>query len=526
MNKIKEFFKSLVEKWKALSRGKKVSIILLISGIIAGIIILTTYLDKASYDTLYSNLEPQESARIIEKLKSENIKYRVQNNSVLVPKDKAAELRMEMALETSNQSKGYEIFDQSKFGVTDTEAKIMYQRALEGELGRTIKTMDEVDDVRVHLVLPDESVFARETEKATASVIIKPKGIKTLNPEQVKAIVALVSGSVKDLPRGNVQVLDTLGTLLSEDIFDQTQGGTVSTTKQQEYERQFEERLQKDVKQMLENVFGTGKVAIKVNSDLNFDSKQVTTIEYDKDDVVQRSRKITQDEAKDSQGGSSSSTGIDSQFGDSSYPFSSENGNTSTSKKTEEVINNEIGQTQENVIKAPGEVTRMTVSVIIDSSPDKVGVMEKDEIKNIVAAATGYDENRGDSISISAMPFNTEKQDLAKKAMEEMAKKEQREKTVRLISIIAAAVLLGGLVLFGIIKLLKKKKKDAPENPSLDVLVGDNIEIPKQNIAYEPVLTDDEDSMTIEKEIQNYANKKPDQVVEVIRTWLSEEESR
>jgi flagellar M-ring protein FliF len=528
MNKIMEFVKSIGEKWKSYSTTKKVSFILILVGIIFSTIFLVAYLDKASYDTLYSNLDPEVSAQVIEKLKTDGISYRVEGDSILVPKDMVAELRMSNAADMQSVKTGFEIFDQGKFGVTDTEAQIMYQRALEGELARSIESLDEVDSARVHLVLPDESVFARETQDATASVIIKEKGLSTLSPEQVKAIIALVSGSVESLPQKNVQVLDSNANLLSENIFDDTSSsGTVSATKQQEFERQFEDQLQVDVKGMLEEVFGQGNIAVKVNSDLNFDSKQTTTIKYDKDNVVQRSLKTITEKSSDTTGtGGADSTGTDPQFDTTEYPVADQNGGVSTYEKNDETVNNEIGQVEDITIKAPGEVTRMTVSVVIDGSLNDT---EKNEIKNIVATAVGYDQTRGDSINISALPFNTDKQDKVDAelaAMEAQAKKEERTKLYTRIGIGAGALILMIVLLSIISKNKKKNAKPDDINQGLDVVVGDTI-IPKQPNVYENVLDDqDTGDMSLEKELQSYATKKPEQVAEVIRTWLSDDESR
>lgn len=528
MNRLLEFAKSLGEKWKALSIYKKISFVLLFIGIIVSSIFLASYLDKASFGTLYSNLDSDVSAKVIEKLKADGISYRVEGDSILVPKEMVAELRMSNAAEMQSLNKGFEIFDEGKFGVTDTEAKIMYQRALEGELARSIESLDEVERARVHLVLPDESVFARETENATASVIIKQKGLRTISEEQVKAIVALVSGSVKNLPQKNVQVLDSNANLLSENIFDDTSiSGTVSATRQQEFERNFEDRLQTDVKGMLEEVFGQGNIAVKVNSDLNFDSKQTTTIAYDKDNVVQRSIKtITEKSSDTTGGGNGGSTGTDPQFETPEYPVSGDAGGTSTYEKNDETVNNEIGQVEDITIKAPGEVTRMTVSVVIDGTLNDT---EKKEIRNIVATAVGFNEERGDSINISALPFNTEKDDLIAKELAEIEAQEAREAKTRLYTKIGIAA--GGLILlFVILSIFRRKKRKSSKADSItegiDVLIDENV-IPKQPISYEPVLDENEDTdMSLEKELKSYASKKPDQVVEVIRTWLSDEEAR
>lgn len=529
MNKIMEFLKSIGDRWKAFSIYKKISFILLFVGIILSTIFLMAYIKKASYATLYTNLDPDVSAKVIEKLKKDGVDYKVEGDSILVPKNMAAELRMSNAADMQSLNTGFEIFDESKFGVTDSETKIMYQRALEGELARSIESLEEVDRARVHLVMPDESVFARETQEATASVIIKEKPLSTLSEEQVKAIIALVSGSVKNLPKKNVQVLDSNAKLLSENIFDDTSSsGTVSATKQQEFERQFEEKLQKDVKSMLEEVFGEGNIAVKVNSDLNFDSKKTTTIKYDKDNVVQRSLKTITEKSSDSTGtGTSGSTGTDPNVNDTTtYPATDQTGGTSTYDKTDTTVNNEIGQVEDVTVKAPGEVTRMTVSVVIDGSLNDT---EKNEIRNIVATAVGFNEERGDSINISALPFNTDKQDKIDKelaAMEAADKKAERAKLYTRIGIGAGSLILLIALLIIISKKKKKKSADTEIPQGIDVVIGDNV-IPKQPVAYEPVLgEDDSTDMSLEKELQNYANKKPDQVVEVIKTWLSDDESR
>lgn len=536
MNKILDFLKSLGAKWKAFSIIKKTSIILLLVGIIISTIFLMSYINKASYATLYTNLDPDVSAKVIEKLKTDGVAYKVEGDSILVPKDKVAELRMSNAADMQSLSTGFEIFDQGKFGVTDTEAKIMYQRALEGELARSIESLEEVDRARVHLVLPDESVFVKETQEATASVVIKEKVLAKLNPDQVKAIIALVSGSVKNLPQKNVQVLDSNANLLSENIFDDTSStGTASATKQQDFVKQFEGKLQNDVKGMLEEVFGQGHVAVKVNSDLNFDSKKITTIKYDKNDVVQRSLKTITEKSSGTGGTTgTASTGTDPNVNTTSvYPATNQTGGTSTYDKNDTTVNNEIGQVEDVTIKAPGEVTRMTVSVIIDGNLNDT---EKNDIKNIVATAVGFDQTRGDSINISALPFNTDKQDKINAelaAMDTQTKKEAQTKLYTQIGVGAGALLLL-IALFAIVSKKKKKNaiidevpQDIDEVPQgIDVVIDDNI-IPKQPIAYENVLDEAESGdMSLEKELQSYATKKPDQVAEVIKTWLSDDESR
>lgn len=521
MNKFLNFFKSLTGKWNGLSKIKKITVIIMSAGIILSLILSLVFMNRVKYANLFTSLDPQDSARIYEKLKEDKVPVKVEGNSILVPEDRVDELRMSVISDgfMPSSGKGFELFDQSKFGVTDSEAKIMYQRALEGELSRTIESFSEVEKARVHLVMPEDSVFARETEKARASVTLKLKSMNTLAPEKVKSIVALVSGSVKNLPRENVEVIDNNMNLLSDNLFnDLTPGGTTSANKQRETEKQFENELQNDLNKMLASVFGKDKIAVKVNADLDFDSKQITTIKYDKDSILRSTHKVKEN-AKDSLGASGGNGLTGDEYSNTSP---NTNGQSSDSSREEETTNYEVGQTEEKTVKAPGEVRRMTVSVIIDGN---LSPLEKESIKNIVASATGYSDDRGDQINIESLPFNTEAKDNAKKELEAINKQEQMKEKFKIYSIAGAAALL--IIITSLLLYRRSKnKKNKEENiqvAGLDMVVGDTI-IPKQSVSYEPVLTDDDDMMNIEKEIRGYASKKPEQVAEVIKTWISDDE--
>ncbi|CDF58021.1 flagellar basal-body MS-ring/collar protein FliF [Thermobrachium celere] len=519
MNKLLNIFKSVGDKWGNLSKSKKVSIIVLLTGIILSSIIIGIYLNRVEYDVLFSNLEPQDSAKIIEKLKEDKIQYKIDGNSILVPKDKVEEIRLSIFSDTNLPSsiKGFELFDNNKFGVTDTEAKIMYQRALEGELARTIQGFEEIEKARVHLVLPEESVFTRDEEKARASVTIKLKGNTKLTQEQVKAIISLVSSSVKNLPKENVEVVDNNMNLLSENIFESEQNGILTSNKQHEFKKQFEMDLQNDVKNMLEKVFGKDKVTVKINADLDFDSRQITTLKYDKDSIIRSQQKI-KETSNDTNSQGSGSSPIDNNMSNTIQG----NNQSSTSSREEEITNYEIGQTEEKIIKAPGEIKRLSVSVVIDGNLNE---LEKQSIKNIVVAATGLSEERGDVINIESITFNDEFKKKIQADLEEMKKQEELIKKRKMYIMIGEAV-AGLIVLFIIYLALRKKRKiedlQIEQQNNIDVLIGDVLQ--KQPIAYEPVLEDMEQNMNLEKEIRNYASTKPEQVVELIKTWLAEDE--
>ena len=526
MDKIPDLFKKAKDSWKNLSKAKKITIILISSVLILTLIILSFTYRKTAYTTLFSNLAPEDSAKVAQKLDDDKVKYKVEGDTILVPKDKVDKLRLSILSSDviPPSHKGFELFDNTnKFGVTDTEAKVMYQRALSGELAKTIESIDGIEHATVNLVMPDDSVFATEKENASASILVKLKNGASLNPDQVKAIIALVSRGVKNLPKENVEIIDQNGNLLSEDVNDNSQaGGTVSSGKQLQQEKEFETRLQNDTKAMLEKIFGKDKVAVKVNANLDFNSRQTTTIKYDPKKVERSVQKSTESTKDASGAGNASSSPIDDNMSTPSQDNTNQNSETT---HTEDTTNYEIPETKETVIAAPGEVKRMTVSVVIDGALNE---NEKDSIKNIVASATGFDEKRGDNINIESMLFNDEEQkNREKQAKDQLAAEEalQKRKMYAEYGAIGAAA---ALTLILILSSRKKKKEqedmialEEPAATAIDTVVGN--EPQKPEVEYKPVL-EEEEPMDIEKEIKNYAERKPDQVVELIKTWLAEDE--
>lgn len=531
MGKFLEFFKNKFEKWKAWSKIKKIVSIGVIALLVSAIAIGIVYATKTEYATLFSNLELADSNKVVEKLKADKVPYKIEGNSILVPKQNVDELRMSTLSDgTVSSTKGFELFDQSTFGMTDKEAAVKYQRALQGELEKTISSFEEVEKARVHLVLPEETVFSKETENGRASITLTLRGAETLSPEQVKSIVALVSGSVGNLPKENIEVMDSKMNLLTENLYDETGTGTLSALKQHDAEQAFEKKLKTELTKSLESMFGLNKVKVNVNADLNFDSKQRTSITYDKENVVARSIKDSKENIRDANGNNAGTPGVDTNAG-VNYPAGGNGTGASTSEKTDNVTNNEIGQVEEKVIEAPGEVKRLTTSVMIDGNLSEA---EKASVRNMVAAAIGVDTvNRRDVINVDSMTFD----EAGKKALEEenaaLERAEANKNLIMTIALIAiAAILLVGSIVA--IILWRRKKKESEEElymaaeeegtgTNLDMADG---EAPVGPAEYSPVLDENEDDykMNLEKEIRSYAAKKPEQVVEIIKTWLSEDE--
>jgi flagellar M-ring protein FliF len=198
MGALQNIFNKWAQGWKSISSSRKIAIIVLVSGIATALIFFITVLTKPKYEPLFTNMSTEDMAKVVEKLKQDKVSYKPDGTTLLVPRDKVEELRLSVASSgiMPSDGKGFELFDQSTLGMTDTDMRIMYQRALEGELQRTIKAFGEIEYARVHLVIPESSVFVRDKQLATASITLKLKNGIKLSPDQVRTIVALVSGSV------------------------------------------------------------------------------------------------------------------------------------------------------------------------------------------------------------------------------------------------------------------------------------------------------------------------------------------
>ncbi|MFL0269652.1 flagellar basal-body MS-ring/collar protein FliF [Candidatus Clostridium radicumherbarum] len=528
MGKLSEIAKNLIGKFKDLSKLKKIALgVAGISIVVIGIYFAIT-LGSTKYGVLFNNLDANDAKTVMDELSTKKVtNVKVSGNSILVPADQVDQLRLELAPQISSGSKGFELFDSSStFGTTDAEMKIKYQRALEGELEKTIKGFPQVSNVKVNLVLPDDSVFVKDSTPASASVTLMMKDGQSLTKDQVKAIVALLTGGVKNLPKENVQIVDDKMQLLTDALYDdqstQVNGDTV---KQQQSKKDYEKALETKVMDQLSKIYNKN-VTVKVNADLNFDAVQSDTTTVDPKGTVVSDKYI-----RDTNGNVTtkpSQSPVDNNMTNSTVTTQTTNGQTVTHQ--EETNNYEIGKSETKTIKAPGSVKRLTASVIVNQN--NIDSATQTQIQNLVANAIGIDQTRGDSVVVEGMKFDTSATDAQKQALDQMKQAQAQEAKMNLYKEIA----IGGGVLVLLIMLfafLRKKKKSTSEEEqldaiitpkSIDVLVGDNSE---PQVEFKPIDFESQGNSErghIEKEIKRYASEKPDQVADIIKSWLAEDE--
>ena len=501
INKIKEFISKKILDFKALSKTKKLALVIASVAVILSIVFGVKYMNNNKYKVLFSGLNSTDAASITKELESENIDMKIQGDSILVPKDKVDELRLKLSENISNGSKGYELMDEgSSFGMTDEEFKIKKQRMLQGEIEKTIKTFSQVADARVQIINGEESVFAKETQPGSAAVTITLNPGESLDISQVRSIMSLVSASCENIPKQNVEVVDQNMNLLSEGLYDEN-GKEQATNSSGLYiarkaEKELNSDLERAISSVLESMFGSGKVVVKVNSDLNFDTNEITEIKIDPNKVAIKENKKENTTSQDDAAGGNIDNNMNTVGGNDT--------NLNTSR--EESIEYETGRTESKTIKAQGEINKITASVAINGNLNNKTLQQ---VEDIVSNIIGVDENRGDSISVVGMPFDT----LANED-DNLAVKDDINKVMKIVAVVV------GIVVY---MYMKKKNSDIVEEDFDD---SEHLDIINQKIQEmektRSTEDEEEESISLEEEVRQYASENKEQVTDLIRNWLSE----
>ncbi len=387
--------------------------------VLAFVIYLLARMSSPQMELLYGGLELADANQIVNKLQADKIPYelRHEGSEVWVPKDRKLDLRVKMAEQQlpsgGSVATGYELFDKGDMlGSTSFVQNINLVRAMEGELARTIHAIDGVKSARVHLVLPKREVFSRETQEASASIILKMDGNKRLSKQQVQAIQHLVAAAVPKLKPARISIIDDKGTLLARGSDDDRQA---MAERADELKLATEQRLQRTIEELLERSIGPDRVRAEVSAELDNDRVATTQEVYDPDSKVERSH-VTTEEGEQTNDAENSTVSVQQNLPDAG---ASNPGARSQSKqnRTQETVNYEISKTVKNQVKEMGGVKRITAAVLVDGrySPAAEGQKkltyqprdekEMDQLAALVRGAIGYDANRGDQVEVINMPF-------------------------------------------------------------------------------------------------------------------------
>jgi flagellar M-ring protein FliF len=407
---------NVLENLKEMPAGKQFVLLLVIAISVAGMVFFYNWIQKADYQVLYSNLSEEDSGRIAQELQTKNIPFQVgAGGALLVPSDKVYDVRLQLAGEGLPQGSGvgFEIFDNTSFTTSEFVQKLNYRRALEGELSRTIRTLVGVEQSRVHLAVPDKTLFALSANKteASAAVFVTLANGRKLSSPEVRGIVHLVSSSVEDLRPESITVIDNRGELLTTPSGDDAI--SLSGT-QMDYQHGFEKNIMSKVVSILEPVVGKGKVNARVSAEFDFTRSERTEEKFDPEGaVIVSEQKTTEKSSSGNPGGGIPGTDSNLPGRGSGASFSQDQ-----SQKQDEMINYETSKTVTHVVESPITLERLTVAILIDGilpsqkdsieNADSYIVRSEENIKgyqDIVKKSIGFTEDRGDEISVSIMPF-------------------------------------------------------------------------------------------------------------------------
>jgi flagellar M-ring protein FliF len=412
------FVDQLFEMWHRLQWSQRLTI--LFFGVIGIALIgsVVYFMSRVEYQVLYRDLNPEDAQAIAAKLKDQKKDYIVEGTSILVaaPKTEIDKLRLEIAGSGLGQSGrvGYEIFDKNQFGLTDFTEQVNLQRALEGELSRTISSLSEISQTRVHIVLPRDSVFEENKEDAKASVVVTLKKGAELSKSSIAGIKGVVAGAVPKLSTHNVSIIDDQGRLLSQSV---ESGDTARAEMESGIREQLEKEMSGKVIAILEPLVGKGKVHANASIDLDFNTMEQTEETFNPNPPAILSQQKTEERA----GGSIGASGIPgTQSNVEGVPPSTVSAPERI--RQSEVTNYEVNKLVRHTIQPKGTIRRLSVAVILDhqtvyskAEDGKItsriiprSSKDLDAYRDLVRAAVGFNEQRGDVITIENVPFYSE----------------------------------------------------------------------------------------------------------------------
>lgn len=502
----------ITKRWQAIKPGQRILTIVIGLGVLFTIIFLVALVSRPTYAPLFTGLDPAEAGAMVEKLKEMNIPYRLteQGKTIEVPEKQVYETRIQLASSGAlGEGKGFELFDQTKLGITDFEQQVQYQRALQEELRRTIVQLEEVEQARVHLVLPQKSVFIEEESPSSASIVLKLKPLVQLKPDQIKGIVNLTAGSVEGLKPENIHLIDTKGDVLNADLaLDEQAKLAQGTLKQYQVKRTYEKELEKRICQMLGRIFGPGKAIAMVTADLDFDRQEIQALTYQQGPVVSE-QTIKEKGAVPQVGGLPGTTGnlpgYPAQVAQTGQQYS----------RDEAIHNYQPTSRQEKIFPAGGRVRQLSVAIAVDAP---VSLAIEQQVSDVVKAATGLNQARGDQLTVSTLAFDkTYQQEIEKEMAQQEAEKRKEQQQKLLYAGIAAGIIILFIITALVIVALRRR---AAKEMELEVEELKPIrEIERAAKEKEREISTPE---PLEEKIRDLARQKPAEVAEIIKVWLAE----
>ncbi|WP_164860622.1 flagellar basal-body MS-ring/collar protein FliF [Rhodococcus sp. X156] len=517
----------------AFTPGQKVVSVAAVLALTLGGFFFTTWASAPTYAPLFTNLAPTDASAMIDKLNATGTPYELAANgtSIMVPEKDVYALRLTMSsagLPTSGKS-GYSLLDNEGITTSEFKQQVDYQRALEGEIGNTVRSIDGVVDATVHLAIPKDTVYDDGTKKPTGAVLLTTAPGTKLTSGQVQSVVNLVSSSVPGLTADQVSVSDSTGKVLSALGEDDTAAGSDTRS---EATRQYESRLNTAVQQMLDQMVGAGHSVVTVNADLDFDKTNTVSQTYVYDAEVPP---LAESSTTETYNGGAGDNGV---LGAAATPpVAGADGATDGNggyTKTTGTKNNAVGQVTDTRNSAPGQVRNLNVAVLLDRNAPAV---DQAALQQLVSSAVGLDTERGDTLAVASAPFDTTAADAAADtaaaAAAATAASEKREQLMSMAKTLAVVVLVAVLVVATLIANRRRRKAALRTEPAYDPdeflsALNDSPDLlppaPQDIVPPSTQASTQAAARAREQGVAALAGNEPHEVARLLRSWLNEKD--
>lgn len=417
---------------KTTPKNKLYTYIFLLIVVVGGSIIGLSFMQKETYNTLFAGLSTEDASIVVQKLKELKIPYKLGlgGTAIYVPKEKLYDARLMLAGQNAlpgGAGMGYELFDKANYGMTEFMQNVNYKRAIQGELSRTINQMPEIKGSRVHIAIPEKTLYSDREKEVTSSVFIKIKPGKMLSKEQVTGIVQLVAGSVEGLKPENVTVVDSSGKVLYKNNGGDSSTGMMLSGQQYELQKNVERTLEESVQSMLDKFLPSNRSIVRANVELNLRKVEKVEEEMQPTKSAITAEKKSMEKNVNRTGGPGGVPGVASNVpnlaGKSRPDVRAEAGGAKSneSERQETQVSYEVSKTVSKIVEPFGDVKRMSLAIVVDGKYEKVKGQKGEElkytprsqkdlsdIKSIVSRAVGYNEERGDKIEVLNVPFEVD----------------------------------------------------------------------------------------------------------------------
>ena len=429
--------------WQHQTNPRKIILVAAALAIVILVPLFLTWASTPSYAVAFSGLSEEDAGQIVQKMTDDGVAYKLENSgTILVPSNQVYEVRLSMARQglPQNGTVGFELFSGNTLGMTEFTQRVNYQRALEGELERTISSMSSVSAVRVHIVTPEKTILAGDQAPTTASITVQETPGKHLDDSQVQAITHLVASSVENLKPENVVVVDTNGNMLAS---GNANGNSETSLGQSDSRRAAElaaaADVQKKAQNLLDSVLGPNKSVVQASVSMDWTAKKTTTESFSPDPTAVRSSQKINETYTTAGGIVGGIPGAASNLPTPVPTMTSATGDL-VYQRSEETLNYEMSKTHTDAIENPGQIKKVSLSVMVD------GVTDQDQLatlKTAVAAAAGIDEKRGDVLAVESLAFD---RTFYQTETEAMKKDQQTDLYIKIGEGVGLALVLIGLL--------------------------------------------------------------------------------